>query len=117
MIQQGTNNVYPEVEGLSVLLGYKTQNAGCCKVNPTLLPTLLAPDSSDDQQHVLHCSFFIDFQLVYEISESVPDRAPSRPAGQAAAAKFVQWTVIALLSFCIDVMEVSVMLSRVQLSH
>eukprot|EP00775_Hariotina_reticulata_P004124 gene4124-4370_t len=32
MIQQGTNNVYPEVEGLSVLLGYKTQNAGCCKI-------------------------------------------------------------------------------------
>lgn len=33
MIQQGTNNVYPEVEGLSVLLGFKTQNAGCCKVS------------------------------------------------------------------------------------
>eukprot|EP00878_Enallax_costatus_P008273 GHUV01008649.1.p1 GENE.GHUV01008649.1~~GHUV01008649.1.p1 ORF type:complete len:175 (+),score=26.50 GHUV01008649.1:208-732(+) len=32
MIQQGTNNVYPEVEGLSVLLGFKTQNAGCCKI-------------------------------------------------------------------------------------
>lgn len=32
MIQQGTNNVYPEVEGLSLLLGYKTQNAGCCKI-------------------------------------------------------------------------------------
>lgn len=32
MIQQGTNNVYPEVEGLSILLGFKTQNAGCCKV-------------------------------------------------------------------------------------
>lgn len=32
MIQQGTNNVYPEVEGLSLLLGFKTQNAGCCKV-------------------------------------------------------------------------------------
>jgi hypothetical protein len=33
MIQQGTNNVYPEVEGLSLLLGFKTQNAGCCKVS------------------------------------------------------------------------------------
>lgn len=33
MVQQGTNNVYPEVEGLSVLLGFKTQNAGCCKVS------------------------------------------------------------------------------------
>jgi len=32
MIHQGTINAYPEVEGLSVLLGYKTQNAGCCKV-------------------------------------------------------------------------------------
>jgi hypothetical protein len=32
MIQRGTNNVYPEVEGLSILLGFKTQNAGCCKV-------------------------------------------------------------------------------------
>jgi hypothetical protein len=32
MIQQGTNNVYPEVEGLSILLNFKTQNAGCCKV-------------------------------------------------------------------------------------
>lgn len=32
MIQQGTNNVYPEVEGLSILLGFKTQNAGCCKI-------------------------------------------------------------------------------------
>jgi hypothetical protein len=33
MIQQGTNDVYPEVEGLSLLLGFKTQNAGCCKVS------------------------------------------------------------------------------------
>eukprot|EP00879_Flechtneria_rotunda_P026377 GHRR01028121.1.p2 GENE.GHRR01028121.1~~GHRR01028121.1.p2 ORF type:complete len:150 (+),score=51.42 GHRR01028121.1:319-768(+) len=32
MIHQGTNNVYLEVEGLSLLLGYKTQNAGCCKI-------------------------------------------------------------------------------------
>jgi hypothetical protein len=57
MIQQGTNNVYPEVEGLSVLLGYKTQNAGCCKVNPPLLPTLLAPDSSDDQQQMTSSTY------------------------------------------------------------
>jgi hypothetical protein len=35
MIQQGTNNVYPEVEGLSLLLNFKTQNAGCCKVSGT----------------------------------------------------------------------------------
>lgn len=41
MIQQGTNNVYPEVEGLSVLLGFKTQNAGCCKVR-----ALSGPDGS-----------------------------------------------------------------------
>lgn len=32
MVHQDSNNVYPEVEGLSVLLGYKTANAGCCKV-------------------------------------------------------------------------------------
>lgn len=38
MIQQGTNNVYPEVEGLSLLLGFKTQNAGCCKVSNSVGP-------------------------------------------------------------------------------
>lgn len=32
MVHQHTNDVYPEVEGLTVLLGYKTANAGCCKV-------------------------------------------------------------------------------------
>jgi hypothetical protein len=32
MINQAGNNVYGEVEALSVLLGFKTQNAGCCKV-------------------------------------------------------------------------------------
>jgi hypothetical protein len=29
---EGCNVVYPEVEGFSVLLGYATSNAGCCKV-------------------------------------------------------------------------------------
>jgi hypothetical protein len=33
MIHQESVNVYPEVEGLSVLLGFKTANAGCCKVS------------------------------------------------------------------------------------
>ena len=33
MIHQEGNNVYGEVEALSVLLGYKTANAGCCKVS------------------------------------------------------------------------------------
>jgi hypothetical protein len=32
MVHQQGNNVYGEVEALSVLLGYKTANAGCCKV-------------------------------------------------------------------------------------
>lgn len=32
MVHRGTNAVYGEVEALVTLLGYKTQNAGCCKV-------------------------------------------------------------------------------------
>jgi hypothetical protein len=32
MVNQVGNNVYGEVEALCVLLGYKTANAGCCKV-------------------------------------------------------------------------------------
>eukprot|EP00195_Chlamydomonas_chlamydogama_P015190 CAMPEP_0202889956 /NCGR_PEP_ID=MMETSP1392-20130828/492_1 /ASSEMBLY_ACC=CAM_ASM_000868 /TAXON_ID=225041 /ORGANISM="Chlamydomonas chlamydogama, Strain SAG 11-48b" /LENGTH=136 /DNA_ID=CAMNT_0049573411 /DNA_START=46 /DNA_END=453 /DNA_ORIENTATION=+ len=32
MVHKECNSVYPEVEGLSVLKGYKTANAGCCKV-------------------------------------------------------------------------------------
>ena len=32
MVHQDTGAVYGEVEALSSLLGYKTQNAGCCKV-------------------------------------------------------------------------------------
>lgn len=32
MVHRDTNTVYSEVEGLSLLLGYKTANAGCCKV-------------------------------------------------------------------------------------
>lgn len=32
MMHKETQTPYSEVEGLSVLLGYKTANAGCCKV-------------------------------------------------------------------------------------
>ncbi|KAI7842746.1 hypothetical protein COHA_003674 [Chlorella ohadii] len=32
MVHRGTNAVYGEVEALVTLLGYKTQNAGCCKI-------------------------------------------------------------------------------------
>ena len=32
MIHKEGNQVYSEVEALSVLKGYKTANAGCCKV-------------------------------------------------------------------------------------
>lgn len=32
MIHRETNSVYGEVQALSTLLGYKTQNAGCCKI-------------------------------------------------------------------------------------
>lgn len=32
MIHQETNHVYPEVPAIAQLLGYKTANAGCCKV-------------------------------------------------------------------------------------
>jgi hypothetical protein len=32
MVHQEGNIVYAEVEALSVLMGYKTSNAGCCKV-------------------------------------------------------------------------------------
>jgi len=32
MIYRETNSVYGEVQALSTLLGYKTQNAGCCKI-------------------------------------------------------------------------------------
>ncbi len=32
MIHKESNTVYSEVEALSVLKGYKTANAGCCKV-------------------------------------------------------------------------------------
>ncbi|PSC75053.1 Methylmalonic aciduria and homocystinuria type D mitochondrial [Micractinium conductrix] len=32
MINRATNAVYGEVEALVTLLGYKTQNAGCCKI-------------------------------------------------------------------------------------
>lgn len=32
MVHRGTNAVYGEVEALTTLLGYRTQNAGCCKV-------------------------------------------------------------------------------------
>lgn len=42
MIQQGTNNVYPEVEGLLLLLGFKTQNAGCCKVSEPAVTAAVA---------------------------------------------------------------------------
>lgn len=35
MIHRETNSVYGEVAALSTLLGYRTQNAGCCKVRPT----------------------------------------------------------------------------------
>ena len=33
MVHRGTNSVYGEVAALSALLGYRTQNAGCCKVS------------------------------------------------------------------------------------
>ncbi|KAI8106817.1 hypothetical protein M9434_001471 [Picochlorum sp. BPE23] len=32
MIHKNGNNVYGEVQGLVTLLGYQTQNAGCCKI-------------------------------------------------------------------------------------
>lgn len=32
MVHRETGNVYGEVEALCTLLGYQTQNAGCCKV-------------------------------------------------------------------------------------
>lgn len=32
MIHREGNNVYGEVQGLVSLLGYQTQNAGCCKI-------------------------------------------------------------------------------------
>lgn len=32
MIHTDLNVVYPEVSALSVLMGYQTSNAGCCKV-------------------------------------------------------------------------------------
>ncbi|EFN59706.1 hypothetical protein CHLNCDRAFT_133264 [Chlorella variabilis] len=32
MVHRATNAVYGEVEGLVTLLGYRTQNAGCCKI-------------------------------------------------------------------------------------
>lgn len=32
MMHKETQTPYSEVEGLSLLLGYKTANAGCCKV-------------------------------------------------------------------------------------
>lgn len=32
MIHKNSNNVYGEVQGLVTLLGYQTQNAGCCKI-------------------------------------------------------------------------------------
>ena len=32
MIHRDTGSVYGEVEALCTLLGYRTQNAGCCKV-------------------------------------------------------------------------------------
>jgi hypothetical protein len=53
MIQQGTNNVYPEVEGLSILLNFKTQNAGCCKVGPGS-----AGFCSADKCLIMCCSWF-----------------------------------------------------------
>ena len=37
MIHKEGTVVYPEVEALSVLMGYKTANAGCCKVRPVFL--------------------------------------------------------------------------------
>lgn len=32
MLHRATASVYGEVEALTTLLGYQTQNAGCCKV-------------------------------------------------------------------------------------
>ena len=32
MVHKETGNVYGEVEALCTLLGYKSQNAGCCKI-------------------------------------------------------------------------------------
>jgi hypothetical protein len=32
MVHRDTGAVYGEVEALSTLLGYRTQNAGCCKI-------------------------------------------------------------------------------------
>ena len=38
MVHRATNAVYGEVEGLVTLLGYRTQNAGCCKVGLAVWP-------------------------------------------------------------------------------
>lgn len=32
MISKETNKVYSEVYGAEILLGYRSQNAGCCKI-------------------------------------------------------------------------------------
>lgn len=37
MVHQDSTHVYNEVEALSVLCGYKTANAGCCKVGQASL--------------------------------------------------------------------------------
>lgn len=58
MVHQDSQAVYPEVEGLVALLGYKTATAGCCKivlhpkwgsaVYPATLFTMAPPDVLED---------------------------------------------------------------------
>ena len=49
MIHTENNVVYPEVEGLSVLMGYKTANAGCCKVRGQRMFWLKLLDKGRDE--------------------------------------------------------------------
>ena len=46
MIHREYQNVYSEVDALSTLLGYKTSNAGCCKVRA--LPTACGHSQTTD---------------------------------------------------------------------
>ena len=59
MLHSNGQTVYPEVEGLSILLGYRTANAGCCKVwvvfELRLLPSVcVARRHKHDQPSLKH---------------------------------------------------------------
>ena len=51
MIHREYHNVYSEVDALSTLLGYKTSNAGCCKVQKSLAGFPAGPVHSWAQRH------------------------------------------------------------------